>query len=220
MVSTTLAPVNALLPPPLAGTLSHFLLWLGDSGLASVATGAMASSLALSATTRGLAWRWTGAFCAVSALVFATKLGLFGWGEGFAALDFRGPSGHATLSAFVWPLCAWLLAARAGRAPRRAALALGAAAAGGTAWVLIAFGFHSVAEVVAGSVLGGGAAWACLAAARRAAPPPPRVQVLAAVLVATVFGLQHGRELPALVRFKWKAHELVALARPPGIIVR
>lgn len=202
------------LPPPLPGTLPHFLLWMGDSGLATVATAAMVLALALGRTTRGAAVRWAGAFVGVTSLVFATKLGLFGWGEGIAALDFRGPSGHATLSAFVWPLCARLLTMRAGRPLRLAALAVGSAAAAGTAGVLVAFGFHSGAEVAAGSLLGGGAAWTCIRRTQAIEPPLPGITVLAALLIVASVGLQHGRELPALVRFKWKAHEMVASEMP------
>lgn len=202
--------MTLLLPPPAPGTLPHFLLWMGDSGLATVVTAAMVLALALHRTTRGLAGRWAGVFVGVTALVFATKLGLFGWGEGIAALDFRGPSGHATLSAFVWPLCARLLTMRAGRSVRRAAGLVGMALAAGTAWVLVTHGFHSGVEVAAGSLLGGGAAWACIRHARAIEPPRPGITLLAAVLIASSVGLQHGRELPALVRFKWKAHEMMA----------
>lgn len=210
-----------LLPPPAPGTLPHFLLWMGDSGLATVVTAAMVMALALDRTTRGLAGRWGIAFVGITSLVFATKLGLFGWNDGIAALDFRGPSGHATLSAFVWPLCARLLTMRADRPLRLVALVLGAASAAGTAWVLVTCGFHSGAEVAAGSLLGGGAAWACIRGTRTAPPPLRGITVLAGLLIATSIGLQHGRELPALVRFKWKAHEMVALqhqADPDGIM--
>ncbi|WP_219216928.1 hypothetical protein [Variovorax boronicumulans] len=196
--------------PLVPGNLSHFLLWMGDSGLATLVVGAVALCLALRKQTRGLAWLWAGAFVLVSSLVFATKLGIFGWGDGFERLDFRGPSGHATVSAFVWPMVAWLLTMHAGRSVRVAAYLLGAAFAMGIAWILVAYSFHSLPEVVAGSLLGGGASVACIAAARFSAPAPRHITVLAALVIALLFGLQHGTQLGPLVRFKAKAHQLVA----------
>lgn len=184
---------------------------MGDSGLATLVVGAVALCLALRQQTRGLAWLWAGAFVLVTSLVFATKLGLFGWGDGFESLDFRGPSGHATLSAFVWPMVAWLLTLHADRRVRFAAHLLGAAFALGIAWILVAYDFHSLPEVVAGSLLGGGASIACIAAARFSAPAPKHITVLAALVIAVLFGLQHGTQFGPLVRFKAKAHQLVAV---------
>lgn len=196
--------------PLIPGSLTHFLLWMGDSGLATLVVGAVALALAWRKETRGLAWLWAVAFVLVTSLVFATKLGIFGWGNGFEALDFRGPSGHATLSAFVWPMVAWLLTLHAGRRVRCAAHLLGAAFALGIGWILVAYDFHSLPEVVAGSLLGGGASVACIAAARASAPAPKHITVLAALVIALLFGLQHGTQFGPLVRFKAKAHQLVA----------
>lgn len=186
---------------------------MGDSGLATLVVGTVALCLALRKQTRGLAWLWAGAFVLVTSLVFATKLGLFGWGDGFDAIDFRGPSGHATLSAFVWPMVAWLLTLHAGRRVRFAAYLVGAAFAMGIAWILVAYRFHSLPEVVAGSLLGGGASVACIAASRFSAPAPKHITVLAALAIAVLFGLQHGTQFGPLVRFKAKAHQLVAVDR-------
>jgi hypothetical protein len=224
---TILGPVStAPLLPLVPGNLSHFLLWMGDSGLATLVVGAVALCLALRKQTRGLAWRWAGAFVLVTSLVFATKLGLFGWGDGFESLDFRGPSGHAALSAFVWPMVAWLLTLHAGPRLRGAAYFLGVACALAIAWILVAYDFHSLPEVVAGSLLGGSASLACIAAARSSAPAPKAVTVLAGLVIVALFGLQHGAQFGPLVRFKAKAHQLVAVdghsamrggaARPSG----
>lgn len=214
---TILGAVTTPLHPLVPGNLSHFLLWMGDSGLATLVVGAVALCLALRRQTRGLAWLWAGTFVLVTSLVFATKLGLFGWGEGFASLDFRGPSGHATLSAFVWPMVAWLLTLHADRRVRLAAHLLGAAFALAIAWILVAYDFHSLPEVVAGSLLGGGASVACIAAARSAAPAPRHITLLAALMIALLFGLQHGTQFGPLVRFKAKAHQLVAADSHPAL---
>ena len=73
-------------------------------------------------------------------------------------------------------------------------------------------------------LLGGGAAWVCIRRARSVPPPLPGATVLAGLLIAASVGLQHGKELPVLVRFKGKAHEMVASGAvpippiPPGMI--
>lgn len=192
------------------GSFAHFLLWMGDSGLATLITAAVVLALAIPKATRGLACRWAAAFVLIVALVLATKLPLFGWGKGIEAIDFRGPSGHATLAAFVWPMVAWLVAARASRRVRCIALAVGAAFAMGVAWVLVAYGFHSLVETVGGGLLGGVAAGACIVSARAAHPPSVRVTWLAACAVAVVFGLQHGAPLKPLKQLERAAHRMVA----------
>jgi hypothetical protein len=194
-----------------SGNVPHFLLWLGDSGLATVVSGGVAFSLAATKETRGMAWRWVATFVLTTSLVFATKLGIFGWGDGIKSLDFRGPSGHATLSALVWPMVAWVLTGHADRRVRQSAFMLSGVLALGTAWVLVACDFHSVPEVVAGSLLGGGAACACVRAGRCVAPPSKPITVMAGVLIAILFGLQHGERLQPLTHFKQKVRQLVAL---------
>lgn len=187
---------------------------MGDSGLTTLVTGVVALSLAVPKETRGLAWRWAMAFVLVTSLVFATKLGVLGWGAGIKALDFRGPSGHATLSAFVWPMLAWRLTVHARHSVRAVALVLGAGFAMAIAWILVAYNFHSMPEVLAGLLLGGWAAGACIRAARLAPPPPRHITVLVGLVVAALFGMQHGEAFAPLTQFKLKAHRIVALADP------
>lgn len=196
--------------PLVAGNFAHFLLWMGDSGLATLVTAAVVLALAIPKATRGLACRWAAAFVLVVSLVLATKLRLFGWGDGIAAIGFRGPSGHAAMAAFVWPMVSWLVTARASRRVRCIAMAVGALFALGVAWVLVAHGFHSLVETVAGGLLGGIGAGACIFAARSAQPQSARVTWLAALAVAVVFGLQHGSPLKPLRQLERTAHKLAA----------
>ena len=188
---------------------------MGDSGLATLVTAVVVAALAIKKETRGLAWRWGAAFVLVASLVFATKLRLFGWGNGIEAIGFRGPSGHATLAAFVWPMVAWLLTARSARPVRWAAMGVGAGLALGTAWVLVAYDFHSFSEVVAGSVLGGMGAGACVWTGRSAHPPSALVTGLAALTVAVLFGVQHGSRFGPLTQLERKAHKMVAPEKRP-----
>ena len=192
------------------GSFAQFLLWMGDSGLATPVAAVVVVALAMSKATRALACRWAAAFLLVVALVLATKLQLFGWGNGIASIGFRGPSGHATLAAFVWPMVAWLITARGGRWIRVMGICLGAACAAGVAWVLVAYGFHSLVETVAGGLLGGAGAGVCIFTARSAHPPSARASWLAACAVAVVFGLQHGAPLRPLKQLERAAHRMVA----------
>lgn len=195
--------------PIVAGNLVHFLLWIGDSGLTTLVAGTVVLSLAVAKKTQELALRWAVAFTGLTALVFATKLGLFGWGKGFASLDFRGPSGHASLSAFVWPMVASLLTTHTNIHVRRLALFVSAVAALGTAWILVAHAFHSVAEVAAGSILGALGTTACIWGSRSGPRPSRHVVWAAGFAIFMLFIVQHGESFAPLTRLQIKAHQMV-----------
>lgn len=97
--------------------------------------------------------RWLPAIAAAAGLTLATKLAFMGWGIGSAALDFTGISGHATMSAAVYPVAISLLAAGHSAAPKRWAWA-------GVVLVLLVsasrlpLNAHTLSEVVTGSALG------------------------------------------------------------------
>jgi membrane-associated phospholipid phosphatase len=163
---------------------------LGEAQILLPALLVVSGWLALrSAAPRTAAW-WL-ALTALAALVTtATKVAFFGWGVGYAPLDFTGISGHAMFAAAVLPLLAH--AAFADRAPRgrRAALAAAYALAALIALSRVATGAHSVSEVLLGFALG---ALASAAAVVLAAAPPsraPRVLLvgLLAWMVATPAG--------------------------------
>ena len=196
--------------PVLPGTVPHFLLWMGDSGLTTPIAAVVAAALVVSRGTRLLAMVWCAAFVGSASIVFATKLGVFGWGEGFDAISFRGPSGHATLAACVWPAVAWLLTSRAPPVWRRAAVGAGAAVALGVAWTLATRGYHTLPEVAAGTLLGAAAAgWFLRAVASCVRPPPTAVLVVAGLLIAGWLSLQHGKPFGPLDRAKADVHRWV-----------
>jgi hypothetical protein len=106
-LSTNLREITSLVRSPVPGTLSHLFLSLDDSGLATVVTSTMVLPLALTERSRRVDWLWAIAFAgiaSIASIAFATKPGLFGWGNGIQTLDFRYPSGRAALSAF-YGLC-------------------------------------------------------------------------------------------------------------------
>ncbi|MFT4190800.1 MAG: phosphatase [Comamonas sp.] len=95
--------------------------------------------------------RWLGAVACVSLLVLASKLAFMGWGVGSHRLDFTGFSGHATLSAAIYPVALGLLA---GPRWRGLGIAAGVLLALAISYSRLPLHAHSVSEVVSGSILG------------------------------------------------------------------
>jgi membrane-associated phospholipid phosphatase len=127
---------------------------LGDSSVTLPCISLIALWLLLSASKRGLAWRWLLLVVGVMALIATSKLAFMVWGIGSPRLDFTGLSGHAAMSALVWPALLGLLAGRGGNAWRGCAVALGALLAAAVAWSRVVLHAHSVSEVLLGYALG------------------------------------------------------------------
>lgn len=132
----------------------HILSTLGDSRLLLP----MAAVLLIVGWRTDTTWHvhWALALSVVGLIVLVSKLAFLGWGIGVARLDFTGFSGHAAMSAAVWPMVAYLVA---GRSPRWAAL-LGFALAAAIGYSRIPLNAHSWSEIGAGLALGAlGTAW-------------------------------------------------------------
>lgn len=130
---------------------------LGDSRLLLP----MSAVLLFAGWRVGTVWhvRWAMALMVVGLIVLASKLAFLGWGIGVASLDFTGFSGHAAMSAVVWPMTAFIAAATH-RAGKWAAM-LGFALAAAVGYSRIPLNAHSWSEVVSGGLLGAVAsAWA------------------------------------------------------------
>lgn len=128
----------------------HLLSMLGDSRLLLP----MAAVLLFAGWRVGTVWhvRWAMALMVVGLIVLASKLAFLGWGIGVARLDFIGFSGHAAMSAVVWPMTAFI-AATTHRAGKWAAM-LGFALAAAVGYSRIPLNAHSWSEVVSGGLLG------------------------------------------------------------------
>lgn len=99
--------------------------------------------------------RWLGATALTALVVLASKIAFLGWGLGSQALDFTGFSGHAAMSAAVYPpLLAWLGQALGPRQRRWPGAAIGIALALLIAASRVPLHAHSVSEVVTGAALG------------------------------------------------------------------
>jgi len=131
------------------------LLHLGDLSLTIPAGSAIAAWLLAARAWRPAAG-WMLAFGLALGLVAATKIAFMGWATGVPALQFKAVSGHATGFAAVFPTLCYLAAPR--RAPGARALMAGAALvlAALVAAALVHAGEHTLAEALAGWLLGTG----------------------------------------------------------------
>lgn len=129
---------------------------LGDSRLLLP----MAAILLVAGWHAGAVWhvRWAMALMLVGLIVLISKLAFLGWGIGVASLDFTGFSGHAAMSAVVWPMTAFI-AGTTHRAGNWTAM-LGFALAAAVGYSRIPLNAHSWSEVISGALLGAvGSAW-------------------------------------------------------------
>lgn len=127
----------------------------------------------------GLRRRWAISLSIAAALTLASKLAYLGWGLGWARLDFTGFSGHATISAAIYPVVFHLATHGRARAPLAWAAA-GAALAAAIAYSRLPLHAHSVSEVVSGWVLGCAASAYALSARPASFTTPIRTLALAA----------------------------------------
>ena len=97
---------------------------------------------------------WALALGMAGLLTAASKIAFMGWGLGIATLDFTGFSGHAMLSAAIYPVLGHVFARRrhGSKAWWGAAMGLGLAAL--IAVSRVTTHAHSVSETVAGFLLG------------------------------------------------------------------
>ena len=104
------------------------------------------------------AWRlavsWMSWLVVAMLLTLASKLVFIGWGMGYAPLDFTGVSGHAMLSAALFPLTVAALSPTRSRHGRWGAAGMGMALALLIGVSRIVVGAHSWSEVLAGWLLG------------------------------------------------------------------
>lgn len=103
--------------------------------------------------SRALRVRWAAGLAVASGLTLTSKLAFLGWGVGWARLDFTGFSGHATMTAAVYPVALYLAAHGRQGKPMLFAL-LGSLLAATIAYSRLPLNAHSVSEVVSGWLLG------------------------------------------------------------------
>ena len=181
---------------PLSEVFWHSLTWFGDSGFLLPAALWIAVWLGIRSATRPSALLWVVLFCVGGSLIAGSKIAFLGWGIGSATLNFTGFSGHAAISASVWPVACWLTASRYEHRVRIAAASLGLLFAALIGASRLAIYAHSKSEVAAGFALGVAVSGIFLWQQHRL--PHPRVSwTLVLLSLATpIFFLRPGNPAP------------------------
>lgn len=122
--------------------------------------------------------RWAVALSVAGGLTLVTKLAFLGWGLGWQRLDFTGLSGHATISAAIYPV-AFYLAAHGRSTKPLAWAAAGALLAALIAYSRLPLNAHSASEVISGWAVGVAASAVALSARPARYTTPLRTLALA-----------------------------------------
>jgi len=135
--------------------------------------------------SRVLRIRWSAGLAVAGGLTLASKLAFLGWGIGWARLDFTGFSGHAAMSAAVYPAALYLGAHGRLRNPLLLAV-LGSLLAAAIAYSRLPLNAHSVSEVVSGWLLGTVATAFAVSASRQTWRMPLPILVCSLAIGAAV----------------------------------
>lgn len=137
-----------------------------------------------------------------------------GWGIGNRALSFTGFSGHTAISASVWPVVLWLMAARWSRPVRIGAVLFGWLLAAAIGFSRLALNAHSVSEVVSGYLLGVAVSAVFLMVARQRPRPDLRWPLVVAGLMLPLLIFPPGMPAPTQGLLERIATELADIERP------
>ena len=192
----------------------YSITWFGDSGFLLPVAAWIAVWLGVRTVTRPIAWRWVVLFGSAGAVVAASKIAFLGWGIGSAVLNFTGISGHTMLSASIWPVAFWLVAAHWRPRVRACAAALGWLFAALIGLSRLAIYAHSKSEVAAGFALG--AAVSAFFLWRQRHRPPPRLHwvLLLISIVSPLLFLRPGTPAPTQDALGLIAIRLAGIERP------
>ena len=192
----------------------HSITWFGDSGFLLPVAAWIAVWLGVRTVTRPIAWRWLVLFGSAGALVAASKIAFLGWCIGSAMLNFTGISGHTMLSASIWPVAFWLVAAHRAPRVRASAATLGWVFAALIGLSRLAIYAHSKSEVAAGFAVG--TAVSALFLWRQHHRPPPRLHwiLLLLSIVSPMLFLRPGTPAPTQDALGLVAVRLAGIDRP------
>jgi membrane-associated phospholipid phosphatase len=147
------------------------------------------------------------------ALVIVTKALFIGWGVGDRTLDFTGISGHAMLSAAIFPTAVYLVLHRRSLRARWAGAVAAALIALAVATSRVLLNAHSISEVVSGVGLGFLISAVFLLLSRRLPDPHLRGRVLLIVFGLLVV-LLYGQRLPTQHWIREAALSVAGRERP------
>ncbi|QYF93524.1 hypothetical protein KY495_23185 [Massilia sp. PAMC28688] len=162
------------------------LVELGDLGLTLPTAIAMTALLAAWRAWR-MAWCWSLLFALGFGTVAFSKIVFMGWGGGWQALCFKALSGHATGVTAVYPTLLYLLLQGGGASLRHGAVVAGLGLGALVAVQLAVSGEHSMAEAVAGWLMGAVVSLLVIALSGPLPPPRPLPGMLAFGAVFALF---------------------------------
>lgn len=165
----------------------------------------------------GRAWRmallWLGVFLAGVTLVIVSKALFIGWGIGAHAIDFTGVSGHAMLSAAIFPTAVYLVLYRRSLSVRMWCSIGAGLIALAVAVSRVVLNAHSISEAVAGVMLGFLVSVSFIVLSRRY--PDPHLSGRSLLLVfGLLFVLLYGQRLPTQHWIRDAAMSLAGHHRP------
>jgi hypothetical protein len=158
------------------------LLHLGDVSLTFAVAAALAAWLLAAGAWRSAAL-WSLLFALGVGLVAASKIAFMGWGSGLPAIGFKAFSGHAMGATAVLPTLFYVLLYRHGPEWRSAGAVGGLGLGALVALQLVVAREHTVAEALAGWVLGALVSLGGLRLARSVEVPQPFFGLGCAALV-------------------------------------
>lgn len=165
----------------------------------------------------GRAWRmallWLVVFLAGVTLVIVSKALFIGWGIGAHAIDFTGASGHAMLSAAIFPTAVYLVLYRRSLSVRMWCTCGAGLIALAVAVSRVVLNAHSVSEAVAGVVLGFLVSISFILLSRRYPDPHLRGRNLLLVF-GLLFVVLYGQHLPTQHWIRDVAMSLAGHHRP------
>lgn len=163
-------------------SLHSLFISLGDSAIAIPLALCIGLALAVQQQRQQAVW-WVLAFGAGVAVVAAGKLAFEFFGWSLPSLDMYVISGHAMLTAAVYPMLFTTLAHPFGPRARMLGLLLGLGLAGLMGIALVAGRFHTLSETVLGALVGLAAVGACHSGSPRLRPGPTAVMALVPLLL-------------------------------------
>jgi hypothetical protein len=135
----------------------HIFLWhisqYGDQVAASAAACGCVVALAIHREWR-LAIKFVALVVGVLTIEVASKMAYYGWGLQFGIASFHGMSGHALRAFAIWPTFGFVLFGGSSHARQMAAAAVGGAISIAVLASMVAAGFHTPVEVIAGALAG------------------------------------------------------------------
>jgi hypothetical protein len=159
-------------------------LHIGDIELTFALAAAITAWLLAARAWRMALW-WSLLFTLGVGVVGVNKVAFMAWGMTWHGLDFKAISGHATGVTAVLPTLGYLLVRRRGARAQAAAVGAGLALGALMAALLVVANEHSVAEALAGWIMGGAVSVGAIRMA--GAPPPSRARSPALLCSMLVF---------------------------------